>query len=161
MRGLKAAIRGGVPPPPAPSVPPTVQDAGTGGPGGMSGDECARIAKPTPAPKRCAPPRHQKSTDCGHRDGSLFVSDWRLGQKCPNSRRTSVARSKEPVAVLKTPSHANSDRLQCFRRLRGKQGSKLSRVSDSGNHSLSVASITLSKHLSSALASPNSRSALP
>ena len=68
----------------------------------------------------------------------------------------SAARSKEPVTVLKTLRHANSDRRQCLRRLRGRQGSKFSRMFDLGKRSLSVASIILSKHLNSALASSKS-----
>ena len=68
----------------------------------------------------------------------------------------SAARSKEPVTVLKTLRHANSDRRQCLRRLRGRQGRKFSRMFDSGKRSLSGASITLSKHLNSALASSKS-----
>ena len=83
--------------------------------------------------------------------------------KLPSARSTmtcvpivSVAKSSQPVTVLKTQSHVNSVRRQCSRQLRGKQGSKFSRMFDSGSRSLSVASIILSKHLNSALASSKS-----
>ena len=87
MCGLKAATGGGVLPAPAPSVPPAAPAAGTGGRGGVSGDECARIAKPTPAPKRCALPRHGWAGYC-HAAAAATAVTWR---DAPTSAQTARA----------------------------------------------------------------------